>query len=334
MPKPMRTPGCEILIERFHGKGHLGALVRTMTDGRAGLREDLQLIAARIVDPRVAAGDRHVAKGRARSKDAGIGEIFRHGLAILVQNLQELTEVAARMNMNRHIQLFGRRDALFEQRRLAGLRLRGIENSLQAAVVRAVKFFDEVHRDFKTGTPFVGSLLVIVPALRVGKNIVAAKRRAEENSPAGLTDDSDVIVQRAGSAAGIQDRGCAVTQRAIERVFSPHGHRRRCRRFDFFFERRAEDEPIGRQIIFLCDVSQQVVADVKLRVNVQINKSGRNDFSGGVDDSVNRLRLIRADGFDAVAFDDHGTIGDDFMAGAGPTHDDAAVDANLHVDFL
>ena len=213
---------CQILIEGFHGEGHLGALVRAVTDGRAGLGENLQLVAARIVDPRVAAGDRHVAEGRARSEDARVGEILGYGFAILVQDLQELTKIAAGVNMDRHVQFFRGGDAFFEQRRLAGLGLRRIENTLQAAVVRAVEFLDEVDRDFQTRTSLVGALFVVVPTLGVGENIMAAKRRAEKNPPAGLADDRNVIVQRARSPAGIQapwSRRFAARCRA--RIFAP-----------------------------------------------------------------------------------------------------------------
>ena len=57
----------------------------------------------------------------------------------------------------------------------------------------------------------------------------------------------------------------------------------------FFFQRRAEDKPVGGEIIFLGDVGQQIVADVQLRMNMQIDKPGTNDFTGGIDDPVRWL---------------------------------------------
>jgi hypothetical protein len=44
--------------------------------------------------------------------------------------------------------------------------------------------------------------------------------------------------------------------------------------------------------------------------------------------------LSDADRLDPVAVNQNGTIGNDFMAGAGPTHYDAAVDANAHAVVL
>src|SRR5512139_1812555 len=69
-------------------------------------------------------------------------------------------------------------------------------------------------------------------------------------------------------------------------------------------------------------------------MNVEIDETGANNFAAGIDDPIHRLRLVRAHRFDGVTFDDHRSIRDDFMSGAGPADDNAAVDTNAHGDFL
>src|SRR5574341_114509 len=142
---------------------------------------------------------------------------------------------------------------------------------------------------------FVRPLFVIVAALGVGKNIMAAKRRAEKHPSTRLADDGDIVIQRPRPAAGIEYRSCAVSERAVERVLSSHRHRWRRGGLNLLLQRRAKDEPVGRQIVFLSYVGQQIVADVELRVNMQVDKTGTNDFSRGVDHAVRGLRPAGAD---------------------------------------
>ena len=160
--------------------------------------------------------------------------------------------------------------------------------------MRAMKFSNEVYGDLQTGPSLVGTFLIVMAPFGVGKNFMAAKRRTEKNPPAGLSDDSDVILQRAGPTAGIEQGGRAVSERAVERVFASQRDRRRCRRLDFFFQGRAKDEPVGGEIIFLRHIGEQIIADIELRVNVQIDESRTNDFAGGIDHTIRRLRFIDA----------------------------------------
>ena len=99
-------------------------------------------------------------------------------------------------------------------------------------------------------------------ALRISKDVVATKRWAKENPPARLPNNGDVIIQGTRSAPRIQHSRRAVSQRAIERVFSSNRNRGRRRSLDFFLEWRAEDEPVGGKIVFLGHVREQIVADV------------------------------------------------------------------------
>ena len=122
--------------------------------------------------------------------------------------------------------------------------------------------------------------------LGVGENIMAAKGRAKKYPTAGLSDDRNVIIQRARSASRIQDGCRAISERAIKRILSPHRDGRWRGRFDLLFERRPEDKPIGGEIIFLRHVGEQIVADIELGMNVQIDEAGTNDFSGRIDHPV------------------------------------------------
>src|SRR5438445_13544746 len=107
-----------------------------------------------------------------------------------------------------------------------------------------MKLFDEVHRDFQTRASPVRPLLIVVATLGVGENIVAPERWTEKHPTTGLSDNRDVIIQRARSAAGIQDGRRAISERAVKRIFSSHGDRGWRGRFDLLLERRAEDKPI------------------------------------------------------------------------------------------
>jgi hypothetical protein len=66
---------------------------------------------------------------------------------------------------------------------------------------------------------------------------------------------------------------------------------------------------------------------------MQIDEARANDFPCSIDDFINGLSFISANRFDRVAFDDYRAVRNHFVAGAGPAHHDAAVDANFHCQF-
>jgi len=128
-----------------------------------------------------------------------------------------------------------------------------------------------------------------VATLRVGKDVVTAIRRTEKDAAAELSDDSDVIVQGARPTTRIQNSRRTVAQRTEESILSSERHSRRRWRRNFLFERRTEDKPVGCQVIFPGHIGEKVITDVELRVYVQIDKSGANDFDGSVNDPIRAL---------------------------------------------
>jgi hypothetical protein len=100
--------------------------------------------------------------------------------------------------------------------------------------------------------------------------------------------------------------------------------------FRSFFERRAEHEPVGGQIILFGDIGEQIVADIELRMNVQVHEAGANDFSRGVDHTIRLLGFVRAYRLDLVVLDDYRTVRNNFMSGTRPPHHHTAVDTNPH----
>src|SRR5690349_13554781 len=112
------------------------------------------------------------------------------------------------------------------------------------------RFPDEIDGEFQSWTAFVGALFVVMPTFRIRQDVMAAERRAEKYPAAGLADDRNIIVERAGAAAGIQNGCRAVSKRAIQGILPPHSDRLRRRRFHFLFKRCAENKPVCREIIF------------------------------------------------------------------------------------
>ena len=98
----------------------------------------------------------------------------------------------------------------------------------------AVVLLDKSNGFFEAGTALVFSFLIVETALRIGKDIAAAVRRAEKNPSSLLADDGDVLVQCARPTARIEDSGRAILQGAKQRVFSADCHCRRRRRRKFF----------------------------------------------------------------------------------------------------
>jgi hypothetical protein len=64
-------------------------------------------------------------------------------------------------------------------------------------------------------------------------------------------------------------------------------------------------------------------------VHVQVDKTRADDFSRGVDNPIRR-RALGAHRAYFVAVNQNRTIRDNLVAGSGPTHDCAAVNAKCH----
>jgi hypothetical protein len=67
---------------------------------------------------------------------------------------------------------------------------------------------------------------------------------------------------------------------------------------------------------------------------MKIDEAGTNDLARRVDYPIGGLRLVCADGFDLIILDENGTIGNNFMASAGPTDYYTAIDTHAHDDFF
>jgi hypothetical protein len=113
----------------------------------------------------------------------------------------------------------------------------------------AVVLLDKSNGSFEAGTPLIFTLLVVKTALRIGKDIATAVRRAKKNPSSLLADDGDIFVQSTRPAAGIEHRSRAILQGAKQRVFPVDCHCRRRRRSNFFLQRSAKDKPVGGQVI-------------------------------------------------------------------------------------
>src|SRR5687767_12695939 len=109
----------------------------------------------------------------------------------------------------------------------------------------AVVLLDKSNGSFESGTPLIFSFLIVKTALRIGKDIAAAVRRAAKNPSFLFADDGVVPVDRARLAARIEDRGRAILQGAKQCVFPADCHCRGRRRSNFFPQRSAEDKPVG-----------------------------------------------------------------------------------------
>jgi hypothetical protein len=96
-----------------------------------------------------------------------------------------------------------------------------------------VIFLDELDGELQTRAAFVCALFVVMATFRICEDVMAAKRRAEKYPAAGLADDRNIILERAGAATGIQ-HGCrAVSKRTVKGILPPHSDRLRRRRFHF-----------------------------------------------------------------------------------------------------
>src|SRR5690349_16480203 len=209
--------------------------MRAVADRRPGIGENFQFVTAGIIDARMAAGDCHVAEGRARTENSCISEILRYRFSIAVQNFQKFAEISPRMNMDRHVQFLRRGDALLQERRFAGLGLGGIQDALYPTIVCAVVLLDELNGKLQTRAAFVCALFIVMATFRIREDVMATERRAEKYPSAGLADDRNMIIKRPRSATGIQ-HGCrAVSKRTVKGILPPRSHRLRRWRFDFLF---------------------------------------------------------------------------------------------------
>jgi hypothetical protein len=84
-----------------------------MTDSHAGFCEQLKL-AGRIIDARVTAHEDHVTKDGSRAENAGFRQILDDWFAMAIEDLEKLPKIAAGVNMDRYVQLFGRGSAFLQ----------------------------------------------------------------------------------------------------------------------------------------------------------------------------------------------------------------------------
>jgi len=98
--------------------------------------------------------------------------------------------------------------------------------------------------------------------------------------------------------------------------------------------RPAMGEIIRREEVGLGRVGENIVAGVDARMKVGVDESRRNQAAFGIDLFIDRLRILFADKFDAVAVVNHDTVFDDFMFIAVEADNPAALDKCFHCPCL
>src|SRR5215470_4037195 len=97
--------GLEVALEGVQGHGHLRVLVRAVAHGGAALGEDAEIVAERIVRPRVRGGEDAVADQRAVVEEADVGQELDGRLPVLLHDSLVLDQIAARVRVHGHVEL-------------------------------------------------------------------------------------------------------------------------------------------------------------------------------------------------------------------------------------
>ena len=318
-------------LERLQRVAAPGEDERAVGDGGAAAREDLEVAPGRQRGQVVGGGDDAVAHDGVGPEQARVGQVLHRGHRVPAQDLVELQEVLAGVDLDADTQLVGRLAGGAQQVGAAGVDLVGEEHPLQAPVVLAGPLADEVLGPLEAGHPrrlvvLVRQLAVAVDGVLrglVGGAQVGAQPQLAGDARMRLGGHADVDHGRAPVAEHLDHREAAADLRILARA----------QRLRPLAGAVVVEEP-GVEVVAPADVRDEPAARLGVGVAVDVHEAGDHQLPGGVEAAVDRPREGTADERHPVVLEHEITAAQEPVAAGRVGDDVAAVNQGLHGRLL
>src|SRR2546427_8539018 len=324
-------PGQPELCERLQRVAAPGEHERAVGDRGAALSEDLEIPPGRHRGEVMGGVHDAVTDDGAGREQSGVGQVLDGRHRVAAQDLVELEQVLAGVDLDANAQLVGRLAGGAQERRAAGVDLIRKEHPLDAAFVRAGVLADERLRAIQPGQA-PGLVVLVIELARLAHAVIGrAVGRAHERPQAQLARDSRVGL---GGGDDVDHGRAAVPQHLGQREASADvGVLAWPERLHALL-RGVVVEEAGVEEIATADVGDQSPARFHVGVTVNVDEAGDDELADRIDAPIDGSGEGSSDERHAVVLEDEGAAAQQPMPTLGVRDDVAALDQGLHACLL
>ena len=250
-------------------------------------------------------------------------------LAVLLQDVMELTLVHRGVQLHRNAQVVGPASRLTQELRRAGVKLARVEHRADAPAVGAVVLLDERHGALEPGDA-VGLVPFPDDPAAVERVAGGPERRAHVGPHAELARDSGERSRAPGHRTDVHDRRGTGAERRPEPIGPRHVGAIARARYRGAPAWRDVAHEVAPEVVGLEPVEEHRLARVGGGVQMTVDQARGDELAGGVDATIDRSVERRPDVDDVVVLEDHAPVRNQLVSATAVADHPAALDQRSH----